>query len=234
MEKRKFKQMGILVTSSIISMLSVVQGEVSKITDSKTNINRTVNINDLYDSEELNFKKIVKDILDALENLYRQNYGGRIVDSFVLEKHQGYYVSIWIKSNGKYFVHIYDKHSNHKGTNIFNVCEEIIDFYKNEVSLDIYKLTNDRPKKSAFAIHESLFKILNFSYSFTQPDIGLLKLIMKEEYVHLIVNRGWPKYGKSYISAEPNFLKDFPDFKKFCWPIKDNFEFSGFEILKNN
>ncbi len=187
-------------------------------------------INNFKNYLGLDFIAISDEILNEVLGKMKEKEQEVIPDFVVLEKHGNKFVVVWY-SKGEHFVHVYSKHSNHKGTRLYSVCEDITEGNK--------YTGKDRefiPEEMTFVWGYDLATSLDFDYAINHPDIALVSILLGQNYekAQSFINREIPDACEYCIQEEEDsFFKEHPELKRYAVQQKSNWELSNFNIKVN-
>lgn len=166
-------------------------------------------------------KEIINDIFKKAEELELE-----VNDFLAVEKYNDIFVMVWY-SNKHHFVHVIEKGSSMKGTNLFTVCEDVVKINGADYPTDN---RSSEPDATFLVSHPDLSKMLDFEYSMDQPDIALMSMLLGGNplLANEFVNRGWPKYGNTFEECEPEYFENNPELKKYSSPVKAEWDANHF------
>lgn len=188
------------------------------------------------------YRENIKDMLDDLNNCFKLNFNSITQDSvYVREIGNNEFMVVWLMSNGDYFVHVYGNGSNHKGINLYEITKEMVNDYVSKSNENVLNSANNR-----YAIYINkdggqVFKdLVQYGYARFQPGLPLLRLLYEPCVGQMIVERGvgfrrpnGDIYSENwYDKNEGQFFKDYPQYKKFLYSVKEKYDFSNFKEIK--
>ncbi len=183
-------------------------------------------VNDFANYLKLDFRKISEEMI---QNIFEkaEKLNMEVNDFLAIEKYNNNFLLLWY-SNGDHFIHVYNRGSSHKGTNLYALCEDIIKKQGFEYPVENRMID---PDETFMVSHPELSKMLDFPYASTQPDIALMTLLLDGNAMvaNEFVNRGWPKYGNTFEECESEYFENNPELKKYSISVKHDWD-SNFVI----
>lgn len=173
----------------------------------------------IFNVHKINYSEIERSMLDKLRRTFDRKYGGNIVDSIIMEKHNNEIVTLFMNNLGKYYVHIYENNSSYEEVNLNSICNDIIkrwgisneDLFWWEVLKDE---ENKETLKGAAMIHLKNFDEFDFAKS--QPITTLLSWLLhsNEMAKEFTIIKNIKTFDQEESNGEKSIMEQIGYFKR--------------------
>lgn len=182
---------------------------------------------------KVDYYKIANEMLDDIFGRFKL-LNIDMSDFVAIEKYDDFFLVIFFYETGEYFFHIYDEETNHKGSNLFAICDDIVLLPKGN-----YPVNNRTVMPLEMFIRSSrgLSDRLDFYYSKIQPDLALLTILFDgdREKAYEFAERGNPSSDedkRDFKTREKEYFEKKPELKKYAAPMFKEWNLARFEVTE--